>query len=88
MILNIIVSWHAPAYARHTWGVPWQLMKQCTKYLSVDTELVRVTLVSLYESYKEFSSLSRGFTVEQGKLSKSLYCFCMFWPHNFAIFHI
>ena len=44
--------------------------------------------MSLYESSKEFSSLSRGFTLEQGKLSKSLYCFCMFWPHNFAIFHI
>ena len=34
--------------------------------------------MSLYESFNEFSSLSHEFTVEQGQLSISLYCFCMF----------
>ena len=50
--------------------------------------LTRSRSVSLYKSSREFSSLSRRFMVEQGWLSLSLDGFCMFWPCNFAIFHI
>ena len=27
---------HAPAHARHTWGIPWQFMNPSTKYGAID----------------------------------------------------